>query len=557
MFPIVVGVPVLPVVPVVVAPRFQGWVGFAPAWGVHMDWMEEYEYLIWHRWQRMIASRHLSVIERRRMLIELIQRENRFESGKRIDRLADRMLGMEEDLGADEWGHVVREETTTTTTTSTQEQQQQRRQQEEERMNIRRVNAANELVDAAKESGNQDIANLRRTQEMILAGQMDDLVIASEEGQTTSRVNRRRKTIMPATPGSSTPAPAMTAPPTPGPSTPRRLQARLNAGGHSYSSQSLQQSFEAPIRQAQQAPMPQPQYQPRPPPPTPTPSRPGPQSATYSYNQQQFQQSVQNPTPAPLPAYQNYQQGVQQQYNQSIQQQQQQRQKQQAIPIEKPKRPKDHGTRSSKRHHHYKQAVTTTTVTTSNTTSAYADEEDDQSQYPESQQGQQPYGQQSYGQQPHGQQPYGQQPHGQQPYGQQPYAQQPYGQQSYGQQSYGQQPHGQQPYGHQQSAPPPQLNYNQPRQSGEVSATNPSGQMQNQPGPMPYAGSNPGGYSVSNPVGSAQSNDFDHAKNKGDKKKMKKKSKTAVPAGSTQIAGPKGQGEEKKQKKKKKKYDEL
>lgn len=46
MFPIVVGAPVLPVVPVVlapvvVAPRFQGWVGFAPAWGVHMDWMEE------------------------------------------------------------------------------------------------------------------------------------------------------------------------------------------------------------------------------------------------------------------------------------------------------------------------------------------------------------------------------------------------------------------------------------------------------------------------------------------------------------------------------------
>ncbi|KAI7373328.1 hypothetical protein KC336_g20438, partial [Hortaea werneckii] len=342
MFPIVVGVPVLPVVPIVVAPRFRGWMEFAPAWGTYMDWMEEYEYLIWHRWQRMIACRHLSVIERRRMLIELIQRENRFESTKKIDRLADRMLGMEEDLGADEWGHVVREETTTTTTTSAQQQQQQRREQEE-RMNIRRVNAANGLVDAAKESGNQDIANLRRTQEMILAGQMDDLVIAQEEEQKSSRVNRRRKAIMPASPGSSTPAPAMTAPPTPGQTTPRRLQARLNAGGHSYSSQSLQQSFEAPIRQAQQAPMPQPYYQPQPPPPTPTPSRPGPQSATYSYNQQQFQQSVQNPIPAPLPANQNYQQGVQR-YNHPIQQQQQQQQRQsqqQMPPAEKPKRSKD------------------------------------------------------------------------------------------------------------------------------------------------------------------------------------------------------------------------
>ncbi|OTA25583.1 hypothetical protein BTJ68_11266 [Hortaea werneckii EXF-2000] len=312
MFPIVVGVPVLPVVPVVVAPRFQGWVGFAPAWEASMDWMEEYEYLIWHRWQRMIACRHLSVIERRRMLVELIQRKNRHESSKRIDRLADRMLGMEEDLGADEWGHVVSEETTTTTTTTSaqQQQQQQRREQEEEqRMNIRRVNAANGLVDAAKESGNQDIANLRRTQEMILAGQMDDLVIAQEEEQRTTQVNRRRRAIMPATPGPSSPVPALTAPPTPGTSTPRRLQGRLNAGGHSYSSQSLQHSFEAPMPQAQQTPIPQQHYQPQPAPPAPTPPRPGTQSTMYNYNQQQFQHSVQNPPSAPFPTNQDYQQG--------------------------------------------------------------------------------------------------------------------------------------------------------------------------------------------------------------------------------------------------------
>ncbi|KAI7285191.1 hypothetical protein KC345_g1820 [Hortaea werneckii] len=518
MFPIVVGVPVLPVVPVVVAPRFQGWVGFAPAWETYMDWMEEYEYLIWHRWQRMIACRHLSVIERRRMLIELIRRENRYESSKRIDRLADRMLGMEGDLGADEWGHVVCEETTTitTTTTSAQQQQQQRREQEEEqRMNARRVNAANGLVDAAKESGNQDIATLRRTQEMILAGQMDDLVLAQEEEQRVSQVNRRRKAIMPATPGPSNPVPAVTAPPTPGTSTPRRLQGRLNAGGHSYSSQSLQQSFEAPMRQAQQAPMPQPQHQPQPTPPAPTPPRPGTQSTMYNYNQQQFQQSVQNPLPAPFPTNQNYQQGMQQ-YNQSIQHQQRQQQQQQTISprAEKPKRPKDRETRSSKRHHRHTQTVTTTTVTTSNTTSDDVEEDDQQLQYPGPQ----------------------------------------YGQESYGQYGHQHQPYGQQPYGHQQTAPPPQLNHNQPRQitqSDDFSPANFNGQMQNQP-VFPFnTGSDPGGYPTQNPGSLAQGNDFDQDK----KKEKKKKSKTAVLAGSNPVAGQKGQGE--KQKKKKKKYDEL
>ncbi|KAI7206923.1 hypothetical protein KC343_g5999 [Hortaea werneckii] len=549
MFPIVVGVPVLPVVPVVVAPRFQGWVGFAPAWETYMDWMEEYEYLIWHRWQRMIACRHLSVIERRRMLIELIQRDNRYESSKRIDRLADRMLGMEEDLGADEWGHVVREETTTTTTTtSAQQQQQHRREQEEEhRMNVRRVNAANGLVDAAKESGNQDIASLRRTQEIILAGQMDDLVIAQEEEQKISQLSGRRRAIMSATSGPSNPVPALTAPPTPGTSTPRRLQGRLNAGGHSFSSQSLQHSFEAPMPQAQQAPMPQPLYQPQPAPPAPAPLRPAPQSTTYHYNQQQFQQSVQNPPPAPFATNQDYQQGVKQ-YKQSTQQkelrQSQQQQQQTPILAEKSKRPKDRETRSSKRHRHHTQTVTTTTVTTSNTTSEHV-EEDDQSQYPGPQ-----YGHESHGQ-------YGQQQDGHQ---RQQYGQQQYGQQPFGRQQYEQHPYEQQQYGNQQSAPPPQLNYTQPRQitqSVDFTPANFLGQMQNQPVPPSDASSNPGGYPIPNPASLVQNNDFDQAKKKKKKKKEEKKerSKTAVLAGSGQVAGQKGQGEKKK--KKTKKYDEL
>lgn len=49
MFPIVVGVPVLPVVPVIVAPRFQGWIGFAPAWETHMGWMEEVGFVFAYR----------------------------------------------------------------------------------------------------------------------------------------------------------------------------------------------------------------------------------------------------------------------------------------------------------------------------------------------------------------------------------------------------------------------------------------------------------------------------------------------------------------------------
>ncbi|KAI7358387.1 hypothetical protein D0864_07225 [Hortaea werneckii] len=529
MFPIVVGVPVLPVVPVVVAPRFQGWVGFAPAWETSMDWMEEYEYLIWHRWQRMIACRHLSVIERRRMLIELIQRENRYESSKRIDRLADRMLGMEEDLGADEWGHVVREETTTTatTTTSAQQQQQQRREQEEEqRMNIRRVNAANWLVDAAKESGNQDIASLRRTQELILAGQMDDLVIAQEEEQRNSQVNRRRRAIMPATPGPSNPVPALTAPPTPRTSTPRRLQGRLNAGGHSYSSQSLQHSFEALMPQAQQEPMPQPLYQPQPALPAPTPPWPGTQSTMYNNNQQQFLQSVQNPPPAIPPTNENYQQGVQQ-YTQSTQQkelrQSQQQQQQQQTPIlaENFRRPKDRGNRSSKRHRHHTQTVTTTTVTTSNTTSEHVEDDDQQPQYPGPQDGLESYGQ--------------------------------YGQQQYGHQH---RQYGQQPYGQQLSAPPPQLNSNQPHQipqSDDFTPANFHEQTQNQPVAPSNAGFIPGGYPIQNPASLAQGNNAGQAEKK--KEKKKDKSKTAVLAGSSPVAGQKGQGETKK--KKKKKYDEL
>ncbi|RMX86097.1 hypothetical protein D0869_03327 [Hortaea werneckii] len=507
MFPIVVDAPVLPVVPVVlapvvVAPRFQGWVGFAPAWEVHMDWMEDYEYMIWHRWQRMIAHRHLSVIERRRMLLDLIRRENRFESTKKVDRLADRMLGMEEDLGADEWGHVVSEETTTTTTTTTaQQQQQQRREQEEEQMNVRRANAANGLIDAAKESGNQDIASLRRTQEMILAGKMDDLVLAQEEEQQSSRVSRRKRAIMPAMPGPSTPVQAMTAPPTPGPSTPRRVQGRSNAGGHSYSSQSLQQSFEAPVPQAQQAPMPQPQYQQQAPPPAPNQPHSGPQSAMYNYNQQQFQQSVQNPPPAPPPTNQNYQQGAQQ-YNQSIQQQQQRQQ--QPIPAEKPKRRKNRESRSSRRHHHYTHTTTTTTVTTSNTASDDVEEDAQQPQYRGPQYGKPQYGQSQYGH-------------------------------------------------HQQFAPPPQQTPDQPRQitqSGDIPTATFSGQATNQSVPMPNACFNPsGGYPGQSPGGSVPSNDFGQVK-----KKKEKKSKTAISAGS-QVVGQKGQRE--KEKKKKEKYDEL
>ncbi|KAI7230214.1 hypothetical protein KC330_g7077 [Hortaea werneckii] len=501
MFPIVVGAPVLPVVPVVlapvvVAPRFQGW----------------YEYMIWHRWQRMIAHRHLSAIERRRMLLDLIRRENRFESNKKIDRLADRMLGMEEDLGADEWGQVVSEETTTTTTTTTaQQQQQQRREQEEEQMNVRRANAANGLIDAAKESGNQDIASLRRTQEMILAGKMDDLVLAQEEEQQSSRVSRRKKAIMPAMPGPSTPVQAMTAPPTAGPSTPRRVQGRSNAGGHSYSSQSLQQSFEAPVPQAQQAPMPQPQYQQQAPPPAPNQPHSGPQSAMYNYNQQQFQQSVQNPPSAPPhPTDQNYQQGLKQ-YNQSVQQQQRQQQ-QQPIPAEKPERPKNRENRSSKRHHHYTQTTTTTTVTTSNTTSDDVEEDAQQPQYPGPRYGKPQYGQPQYGH-------------------------------------------------HQQFAPPPQQTPDQPRQitqSGDIPTATFSGQATSQSVPMPNAYFHPsGGYPGQNPGGSVPSNDFGQVK----KKKEKKKEKATALAGGSVVGGEgwgkeKGKGQREK-KKKKKKYDEL
>ncbi|KAK1080466.1 hypothetical protein LTR33_005524 [Friedmanniomyces endolithicus] len=78
-------------------------------------------YTIWYQYQQTITHQQLNFQQRRELLIRMLQTTT--TSITECNQMADRMLGMESNLQADQYGHVQTEETTTTTTTTTSQNQ--------------------------------------------------------------------------------------------------------------------------------------------------------------------------------------------------------------------------------------------------------------------------------------------------------------------------------------------------------------------------------------------------------------------------------------------------
>lgn len=108
---------------VVVQPMgfFSGWFGFHDRWAAHMGWLEYEDYSIWHGWQQNLATMRIGATEQRKLLYGMLEQAHGDMSRRELKALTDRMINMNQQLGADEGGHVeeVKESTTTTTTTTT------------------------------------------------------------------------------------------------------------------------------------------------------------------------------------------------------------------------------------------------------------------------------------------------------------------------------------------------------------------------------------------------------------------------------------------------------
>ncbi|KAK4543056.1 hypothetical protein LTR36_005833 [Oleoguttula mirabilis] len=234
-------------------PRFIGWLGFAPGWQDYMDWMGEDDYSMWRTWQNDISELRLSRVERRARLLRILRREQRGMDFGQLEERADRMLGMENGIGADEYGHVInRTETTTSTTTTIVTPQQ-------------RMEVANLMIQSAKASANPNLstAQLKGVVDNIQAGRADDLVREQLQKTQSGQVQQVQQ---------SQPAP-------------RPVQQPAQYGGYQQTAQNYQQSVQTAQPQPVYSPAPQqrqPVYTPAPPqqPPVYAPPQPQPQPMT-------------------------------------------------------------------------------------------------------------------------------------------------------------------------------------------------------------------------------------------------------------------------------------
>ncbi|KAK5112660.1 hypothetical protein LTR85_011171 [Meristemomyces frigidus] len=245
-----------------IRPRFIGWIGFAPGWQDYMDWVDEDHYSLWHRWQEDISVMHLSRTERRARLLQLLRQEHLGGDSRQLEQRADKMLGMENDLGADEYGHIINRTETTTTTTTTVTQQQ-------------RMEFANLLVESAKTTAdpNASQAKLQETINNIMQGQMDNMVRDQLQKAQSGQV----KQIQPA---------------------PQPVQQQAQYGQYQQTTQNIQQNVQTPPQQPMYAPVPpqqQPAYAPAPQPTHPIAQQQA-QYGQYQQTTQNIQQSVQAPS---------------------------------------------------------------------------------------------------------------------------------------------------------------------------------------------------------------------------------------------------------------------
>ncbi|KAK0940439.1 hypothetical protein LTR48_004016 [Friedmanniomyces endolithicus] len=190
--------------------RYAGWQGWRPMFAEHMGWMtqtfaahvhlsvalighdlsvklgnckrrtvvsttlmnEQDIYTIWYQYQQTITHQQLNYQQRRELLIGMLQ--NATTSMAECNQMADRMLGMESNLQADQYGHVQTEETTTTTTTTTTAQTQGATAADPEMLK-QRYEFANHFIQTSQQK-NVPVAQVDEVAENIRSGKADNMV---------------------------------------------------------------------------------------------------------------------------------------------------------------------------------------------------------------------------------------------------------------------------------------------------------------------------------------------------------------------------------------------
>ena len=156
---------------------YYGWHGFHAGWAPYMGWMGMANYGIWYDWQMVIGGMPtIGVVEQRALLISMLKKEHKTTSKSELEKLADKVLESNKQIGANESGQVkeitniITNDTTTTTTTSTVTDGE-------------RYETANRFL-AMLASGNNngmDLAQASKMAEEIRSGKMDGFVKSSLE----------------------------------------------------------------------------------------------------------------------------------------------------------------------------------------------------------------------------------------------------------------------------------------------------------------------------------------------------------------------------------------
>ncbi|KAK1074254.1 hypothetical protein LTR12_002254 [Friedmanniomyces endolithicus] len=152
--------------------RYAGWQGWRPMFAGQMGWMTQDIYTIWYQYQQTITHQQLNFQQRRELLIRMLQ--TTMTSITERNQMADRMLGMESNLQADQYGHVQTEETTTTTTTTTTAQTQGATAADPEMLK-QRYGFANHFIQTSQQK-NIPVAQVDEIAENIRSGKADNMV---------------------------------------------------------------------------------------------------------------------------------------------------------------------------------------------------------------------------------------------------------------------------------------------------------------------------------------------------------------------------------------------
>ncbi|KAK3713949.1 hypothetical protein LTR37_008199 [Vermiconidia calcicola] len=218
--------------------------GFNPLWASQMSWLQTRPnvYGVWRRYQDDIRTLNLSCSERRQRLQEALTSSGGITSRSEANEMVDRLLGMEDKLGADQYGHVETMTSATTTTSSSGITQPQRQQFANQFLQKLRTEATR--------IGQKESMQLYQA---ILNGEQDDLVQKQAQTPQAGVVQPQAQAQLPA----PQPQLALPAPP---------------QSSQQYDATSTLQQYNTASTSQQYPPAPQPQYTaPAPPPQQYTP----------------------------------------------------------------------------------------------------------------------------------------------------------------------------------------------------------------------------------------------------------------------------------------------